>query len=234
MNVRLFCICLALVAAGCRPFVGQLTVTEPTPIYVTKIQDVGTPGCQRGADGDCPSPIVRVERDSLPPGTYRAELSYQENDKLRLRLGDSVVDIGIPPGTVLPADDGHFRLAGTEAGQLFDVLGDIDTQVELSERVAGWESCEQVVPKLVCHHGNHQGCYHYYVTVYGERPVSFRWRHQTKRIDLRLQAPGDPVELATFSGQQTQTGKAYDYIGACGFGYGYGYGYSPYFGHHHH
>ena len=209
-----------VVITGCQPIIGAFQVKHRLPIQAVRTIDVDQPGCMRGRDSQCQSPQRENTFAQLPPGQYPAELTLNDKDVIRLKVKnaapfDLLLEVEIPAETTLPARTGSFTVSAIESGQIFDLRGNVDTVHSRSSTQVGWESCQRQVLHATCGYGKKRSCGHHYITVYGERPVTYHYEIETKNVWLALVSADRAQELATFAGSQTHHYKIYEDIGYC-------------------
>lgn len=221
---------VVLALSGCQPIIGSLQVRQDLPIQATQSVTNHQAGCTFGRDSDCEPKQLKVLETYLTPGNYPTELLLDdESVRLTLKQGDGsklLLELPIPPGTNVPQAAGRFQLASAATGQGFDLHGDVSTNYGRSQSQSGWETCQRQVLRTFCGYGKKGHCQHHYVTVYGERPVTYHFDIETKSVLLTLNEPIDARRLASFSGSQTLRNKSYEFAGYCQF-----YGHYPFAGH---
>ncbi len=164
---------------------------------------------------------------TLEPGIYTAEVNAlgEKNFNLKLTGRDNFkIPLQTKKDIDLPRFDGEFKVAGADLDQPFDVKGNLDTKIDISETREKEESCSYTVTEQrcekVCVVTNDVRkcdvvCNPEYITKYGYQYVRYHMRTTKRFLDLELLALGSDKVLASFSGDSYETNQINEYVGIC-------------------
>lgn len=160
----------------------------------------------------------------IQPGLYSARLHAisDKNYTLKVNLGgnDNVLipikgknDLKVPY-------DGKISISHNDIGQPFDIQGNMDTSVRVTERVRATETCYVSRYETVCtnecdQYGCRRFCRDVTVSFPGYREVEYHNRITGRELSVDLMSVDKQEVLASFNGSQTSVDRIYDYYGIC-------------------
>ena len=199
---KLFCMLTLLVLAGCKPELkGTLSVRSPLPV------------------------MVKGQMVQIPVGNYRAE--YTAGDKATFAVlkvenvsGQTLkIQLSFPAGQTAPQYYGDLNIASHVSGQPFDIVGKIDTEHDQSDLYYGSQSCTYYLNEYTCHKPKDgpQVCGYESVPHTGSQPTQYYYSTSSTSAVSSFRRPGTNIEMATFSGYESDSTKHETPIGPCSY-----------------
>ena len=203
---KLITLALALVALSGCDIDGRLSVSQPLNLVTKEKKTV-----------------------VLQPGSYKADVEAEDN-KLRLEIKvngkEKKINFRTPNGQDLPKRNGTVFIPAATSGQSFDLSGEVNTDVAVSGRMRGVESCTTYDRVYVCRdvyvgsdrYGRpiyRRVCDYEVAPVPGHMEVEYHVETTTTDVYMAFLTPGTQTALATFEGSRSQSQTIYDYKGYC-------------------
>lgn len=187
---------------GCKTFHGSLNAHEDLKFKIKKKDVVVSAGMKD----------VKINFPSKKKIILEVSVAGNNNNPK--------IEFAIPKKNQLPAYSGRIELLAAESKQLYDIVGELDSDFEKTpmerERVAcsikvKGEECEVVVID-----GTRDSvCKEITRTFHGERDREFHYSITHQRLDLQLLSPTDGRVVADLGGYHRDSQKITDWEGPC-------------------
>ena len=147
-------------------------------------------------------------------GTYITKLKIKK-DEIKMKIvvdGDEKkIKFKLKDGQRVPTGTTNFSFTASEVGQLYDVEGEIKTEVTYSETYSGTESCHSAPRPCTFRPGGGVYCPPSFPEY---RSVTYRDKTVSRELSFELVSESQ-VPLAKFSGDDLSTSRDVVYRGMC-------------------
>jgi hypothetical protein len=192
-------IALLTATSGCKDFKGKIDILKPLELNVV------------AGDSD------------IGPGVSDITVTFKSSHEVKLEISKPGKDnnpkvlFQLPEELRVPRYNGPIEIPAEVSGQLYDVLGHLETDIIDSPIIRDREYCSRKVRRRVCHKdgdGN-RICRDKKVRLKGRRRVAFFEREAFARIDLNLEEVEGGELAATLKAFDRTFEKIYTHRGPC-------------------
>ncbi|MCB0391104.1 MAG: hypothetical protein KDD58_07430 [Bdellovibrionales bacterium] len=133
---------------ACNPVTGTLSVKENLKLLIPESEN-----CNDQIDwwncNNSPETVL------LQPGTYSLKLNFKSSKAVDIEVKTKsnttkTIPIEMKNGQSFPEYNGRVSLKGSDIGQNFDLVGDVDSVITESETYREYERCSEQVKRRVC------------------------------------------------------------------------------------